>query len=172
MHTISPGRGRPIAIINLILLSLPLVSANPENRKGSPARFLYFPDEITTGVGTPISGDLGSVEGDSGHLRPFHDERKVQLLTVIPLYLFGTTLHHRCTNLQSRRTIPASRHFRIGIFESSRCRKIKHLYVALSRGVSTSTIKVLVKKEELHGHKGVFTRNVVYKDIFLPPNST
>ncbi|RXI04275.1 hypothetical protein DVH24_038549 [Malus domestica] len=44
---------------HLVLLSLPLVFANPENRKGSPARFLYFPVRMKTnsGAGTPISGE-------------------------------------------------------------------------------------------------------------------
>ncbi|RXH90525.1 hypothetical protein DVH24_035289 [Malus domestica] len=45
------------------------------------------------------------------------------------------------------------------------------LYVALSRGVSTSTTKILVNKGELHGPQGVVTRNVVYKNILLPSNS-
>nr|XP_028963586.1 uncharacterized protein LOC103442257 isoform X2 [Malus domestica] len=81
-------------------LSLPLVPATPENRKRSSGEIFQSPvrTKLKPGVSTPNSGDLG---GFSGHLRPFHDERK---------------------DLESRRTIPASRHFRIGIFESSRCR--------------------------------------------------
>lgn len=40
------------------------------------------------------------------------------------------------------------------------------LYVALSRGVSESTTKVLVRKGTVPTHEGVFTRNVVYQELF------
>src|SRR6185436_3913600 len=38
------------------------------------------------------------------------------------------------------------------------------LYVALSRGVLDITTKVLVKNGNIHGKKGVYTRNMVYKE--------
>ncbi|CAN6685799.1 unnamed protein product [Malus baccata var. baccata] len=60
----------------------------------------------------------------------------------------------------------------VGIYLPDHVFSHGQLYVALSRGVSASTTKVLVKKGELHGHEGVFTRNIVYKDILLPSNST
>ncbi|KAB2624893.1 hypothetical protein D8674_016553 [Pyrus ussuriensis x Pyrus communis] len=41
------------------------------------------------------------------------------------------------------------------------------LYVALSRGVSKSTTTVLVKSGSIVGQQGVFTRNVVYKEVLL-----
>ncbi|KAB2619505.1 hypothetical protein D8674_015374 [Pyrus ussuriensis x Pyrus communis] len=41
------------------------------------------------------------------------------------------------------------------------------LYVALSRGVSKSTTTVLVKNGSIVGQQGVFTRNVVYKEVLL-----
>ncbi|KAL6292673.1 hypothetical protein ACE6H2_000815 [Prunus campanulata] len=44
------------------------------------------------------------------------------------------------------------------------------LYVGLSRGVSKSTTKVLVKKGSITGQEGVFTRNVVYKEVLLHSN--
>ncbi|XP_050233165.1 uncharacterized protein LOC126681661 [Mercurialis annua] len=42
------------------------------------------------------------------------------------------------------------------------------LYVALSRGVSLSTTKVLVKSEKTKKAKGIYTKNVVYKEVLLP----
>ena len=41
------------------------------------------------------------------------------------------------------------------------------LYVAFSRGVSQSSTKVLVKHGKIDGEDGVYTRNVVYKEILL-----
>ncbi|XP_048447298.1 ATP-dependent DNA helicase pif1-like [Pyrus x bretschneideri] len=70
-------------------------------------------------------------------------------------------------NKSQGQTIP-----NVGIYLPDHVFSHGQLYVALSRGVSASTTKVLVKKGELHGNEGVFTRNVVYKDILLPSNST
>ena len=44
------------------------------------------------------------------------------------------------------------------------------LYVALSRGISKATTKILVKKGSIEGHEGVLTTNVVYKEILLHPS--
>ncbi|XP_026428486.1 uncharacterized protein LOC113324379 [Papaver somniferum] len=41
------------------------------------------------------------------------------------------------------------------------------LYVALSRGVSSSNTKVLVTKGTIAKNKGTYTKNVVYKEVFL-----
>ncbi|KAM2105737.1 hypothetical protein ACFX1R_016212 [Malus domestica] len=70
-------------------------------------------------------------------------------------------------NKSQGQTIP-----NVGIYLPDHVFSHGQLYMALSRGVSASTIKVLVKKGELHGHEGVFTKNVVYKDILLPSIST
>ncbi|CAN6679398.1 unnamed protein product [Malus baccata var. baccata] len=70
-------------------------------------------------------------------------------------------------NKSQGQTIP-----NVGIYLPDHVFSHGQLYVALSRGVLMSTTKVLVKKGELHSHEGVFTRNVVYKDILLPSNST
>ncbi|CAN6585852.1 unnamed protein product [Malus baccata var. baccata] len=70
-------------------------------------------------------------------------------------------------NKSQGQTIP-----NVGIYLPDHIFSHGQLYVALSRGVSASTTKVLVKKGELHGHEGVFTKNVVYKDILLPSIST
>jgi len=41
------------------------------------------------------------------------------------------------------------------------------LYVALSRGVSQNSTKVLIKEWKRKGEDGDFTKNVVFKDILL-----
>ena len=41
------------------------------------------------------------------------------------------------------------------------------LYVALSRGISMSSIKVLIKSEKRKKKKGTYTKNVVYKEVLL-----
>lgn len=43
--------------------------------------------------------------------------------------------------------------------------------MALSRGVSESTTKVLVKKGSIVGEDGVFTKNVVFKEVLLHSNT-
>ncbi|KAG5525404.1 hypothetical protein RHGRI_031907 [Rhododendron griersonianum] len=42
------------------------------------------------------------------------------------------------------------------------------LYVALSRGTSQNTTKILVKNGNIRRHEGVYAKNVVYKDVLLP----
>jgi len=41
------------------------------------------------------------------------------------------------------------------------------LYVALSRGVSQNSTKVLIKEGKIEGENWDFTKNVVFKDIVL-----
>ncbi|GJW18127.1 hypothetical protein Tco_0025563 [Tanacetum coccineum] len=41
----------------------------------------------------------------------------------------------------------------------------EELYVALSRGISRTTTKVLVKPEKEFGQEGVYTSNVVYQEV-------
>ena len=41
------------------------------------------------------------------------------------------------------------------------------LYLALSRGVSQNSTKVLIKERKIEGEDGYFTKNVVLKDILL-----
>ncbi|CAL0312721.1 unnamed protein product [Lupinus luteus] len=41
------------------------------------------------------------------------------------------------------------------------------LYVALSRGVSKATTKILIKEGRIQGEEGDFTKNIVFKDILL-----
>ncbi|XP_075483707.1 uncharacterized protein LOC142523863 [Primulina tabacum] len=42
------------------------------------------------------------------------------------------------------------------------------LYVALSRGVSKNSTKILVKHGNLERRYGVFTRNVIFKEVLIP----
>ncbi|KAL6286502.1 hypothetical protein ACE6H2_010892 [Prunus campanulata] len=58
----------------------------------------------------------------------------------------------------------------VGIFLPDHVFSHGQLYVGLSRGVSKSTTKVLVKKGSITGQEGVFTRNVVYKEVLLHSN--
>ena len=41
------------------------------------------------------------------------------------------------------------------------------LYLALSKGVSQNSTKVLIKEGKIEGEDGDFTKNVVFKDILL-----
>jgi len=41
------------------------------------------------------------------------------------------------------------------------------LYVALSRGVSQNSKKILIKEGKIKGEDGDFVKNVVFKDILL-----
>ncbi|KAL6124783.1 hypothetical protein ACLB2K_077292 [Fragaria x ananassa] len=66
-------------------------------------------------------------------------------------------------NKSQGRTIP-----NVGIYLPDHVFSHGQLYVALSRGVSKATTRVLVKKGSLEGEEGVFTTNVVYKEILLP----
>ncbi|XP_050374857.1 uncharacterized protein LOC126792486 [Argentina anserina] len=66
-------------------------------------------------------------------------------------------------NKSQGQTIP-----NVGIYLPDHVFSHGQLYVALSRGVSKATTKILVRKGSLEGEEGVFTANVVYKEILLP----
>ncbi|KAL0413453.1 UNVERIFIED_CONTAM: ATP-dependent DNA helicase PIF6 [Sesamum radiatum] len=63
-------------------------------------------------------------------------------------------------NKSQGQTIP-----NVGIYLRSHVFSHGQLYVALSRGVSERT-KILVRKGSVIGHEGVYTKNVVFKEIF------
>uniref|UniRef100_A0A7N2MWF6 ATP-dependent DNA helicase n=1 Tax=Quercus lobata TaxID=97700 RepID=A0A7N2MWF6_QUELO len=55
----------------------------------------------------------------------------------------------------------------VGIYLPDHVFSHGQLYVALSRGVSQSTTKLLVQKGTIPGEEGVHTKNIVYKEILL-----
>ncbi|CAN6691565.1 unnamed protein product [Malus baccata var. baccata] len=65
-------------------------------------------------------------------------------------------------NKSQGQTIP-----HVGVYLPDHVFSHGQLYVALSRGVSKSTTTVLVKNGSIVGQQGVFTRNVVYKEVLL-----
>lgn len=64
-------------------------------------------------------------------------------------------------NKSQGQTIP-----HVGIYLPDHVFSHRQLYVTPSRGVSQSSTRVLVKKGNLDDHEGVFTRNVVYEELF------
>ncbi|CAN6573919.1 unnamed protein product [Malus baccata var. baccata] len=66
------------------------------------------------------------------------------------------------TNKSQGQTIP-----HVGVYFPDHVFSHGQLYVALSMGVSKSTTTVLVKNGSIVGQQGVFTRNVVYKEVLL-----
>ncbi|XP_024190810.1 uncharacterized protein LOC112194807 isoform X4 [Rosa chinensis] len=69
-------------------------------------------------------------------------------------------------NKSQGQTIP-----HVGVYLPDHVFSHGQLYVALSRGVSESTTKVLVKKGSIVGEDGVFTKNVVFKEVLLHSNT-
>ncbi|XP_057718211.1 uncharacterized protein LOC130932809 [Arachis stenosperma] len=66
-------------------------------------------------------------------------------------------------NKSQGQTIP-----KVGIYLPKHVFSHGQLYVALSRSVSQSTTKILVKEGTVDGKRGQFTKNVVFKEILLP----
>ena len=65
-------------------------------------------------------------------------------------------------NKSQEQTIP-----NVGIYLPRHVFSHGQLYVALSRGVSQTTTRVLTREEKLKGENGESTKNVVYKQILL-----
>ncbi|KAK8936640.1 hypothetical protein KSP39_PZI005961 [Platanthera zijinensis] len=61
---------------------------------------------------------------------------------------------------------------KVGIYLPNHVFSHGQLYVALSRGVSAQSTRVLVKNSAIEGQEGVYTRNVVFREIFNRVNST
>ncbi|KAF1859137.1 hypothetical protein Lal_00000967 [Lupinus albus] len=55
----------------------------------------------------------------------------------------------------------------VGIYLPNHVFGHRQLYVALSRGVSKATTKILIKEGKIPGEDGDFTKNIVFKDILL-----
>uniref|UniRef100_A0A803N8I7 DNA helicase Pif1-like 2B domain-containing protein n=2 Tax=Chenopodium quinoa TaxID=63459 RepID=A0A803N8I7_CHEQI len=69
-----------------------------------------------------------------------------------------------CFALTQGQTIP-----HVGIYLPTHVFSHGQLYVALSRGTSQQTTKILVTNDNIQGKDyGVFTKNVIYKEVLLP----
>jgi ATP-dependent DNA helicase PIF1 len=68
-------------------------------------------------------------------------------------------------NKEQGQTIP-----NVGIYLPDHIFSHDQLCVALSRGFSQSTTKNLVEKGIAPGEEGVYTKNIVYKEVLLPPS--
>ena len=55
----------------------------------------------------------------------------------------------------------------VGIYSPAHVFSHGQLYVALSRGISMSTTKVLVTAEQPVRKKGTYTKNIVYKEVLM-----
>ncbi|KAK4383337.1 hypothetical protein Sango_2786800 [Sesamum angolense] len=60
----------------------------------------------------------------------------------------------------------------VGIYLRSHVFSHGQLYVAISRGISERTTKVLIRKGYVIGHEGVYTKNVAFKEIFAKLHSS
>ena len=69
-------------------------------------------------------------------------------------------------NKSQGQTIP-----HVGIFLPKHVFSHGQLYVALSRGISEDKTKLLVKEGNLDELDGVFTKNVVYQELFAKMNN-
>ena len=65
-------------------------------------------------------------------------------------------------NKSQGQTIP-----NVGIYLPKHVFSHGQLYVALSRGISQSTTKILIKEGKIERESGQFTRNMVFKEILL-----
>ncbi|XP_050222183.1 uncharacterized protein LOC126672278 [Mercurialis annua] len=83
---------------------------------------------------------------------PFHFKRKQFPITLC----FAMTI-----NKAQGQTIP-----NVGVYLPQDVFSHGQLYVALSRGVSASTTKILVKTDKPNKKKDTYIKNVVYKEIF------
>ncbi|KAK8946815.1 hypothetical protein KSP39_PZI007115 [Platanthera zijinensis] len=54
----------------------------------------------------------------------------------------------------------------VGIYLPNHVFSHGQLYIALSRGVTSQSTRVLVKNYAIEDHEGVHTKNVVFKEIF------
>ena len=71
---------------------------------------------------------------------------------------FGLTI-----NKSQGQTIP-----HVGIYLPDHVFCHGQLYVGLSRGTSKNTTKIAIDNGKIKGKDGVFTKNIVYKEVLLP----
>ncbi|XP_024168009.1 ATP-dependent DNA helicase PIF1-like [Rosa chinensis] len=130
-------------------------------KKGAPIMLLRYIDPnmgLCNGTGLTCHGLYNNLI-DAEILTGQFAGTRVFLRKQFPVKLsFALTI-----NKSQGQTIP-----NVGIYLPDHVFNHGQLYVALSRGVSEATTKVLVKKGSFEGEEGVFTTNVVYKEILLP----
>ncbi|XP_021808472.1 uncharacterized protein LOC110752178 [Prunus avium] len=155
-HKLTLKRGAPIMLLRNIDPKLGLCNGTRLLCRGSYQNLIDA--EILTGqsVGTRVFLPRIPLKTTETAGLPFELTRKQ-----FPVKLsFALTI-----NKSQGQTIP-----HVGIFLPDHVFSHGQLYVGLSRGVSKSTTKVLVKKGSITGQEGVFTRNVVYKEVLLHSN--
>ncbi|KAK8933194.1 hypothetical protein KSP39_PZI015626 [Platanthera zijinensis] len=59
---------------------------------------------------------------------------------------------------------------KVGIYLTSHVFTHGQLYVALSRGMSSSATTLLIKRGSVTGHDGMHTKNVVFKELLIQPH--
>jgi len=163
LHTISP-RGLP--------------PHNLKVKKGSPLMLLRNIDPksgLCNGTRFLCRGfymNMLDVEIFTGH----HARKRVFLPRIkykttesacLPFVLFRKQFPMRLSfaitiNKSQGQTIPT-----VGIYLPRHVFSHGQLYVALSRDVSQTSIKILIKEGHIEGQQGIFTKNVVYKEILL-----
>ncbi|KAL4619591.1 hypothetical protein ACB092_06G090900 [Castanea dentata] len=95
---------------------------------------------------------------------PLKTKENVQMPFVMIRRQFVVRLSFAITiNKAQGQTIPT-----VGIYLPDHIFSHDQLYVALLRGVSQSTTKLLVQKGTIPEEEGVHTRNIVYKDVLFP----
>ena len=95
---------------------------------------------------------------------PLKTTKNVHLPFVMIRRQFPVRLSFALTiNKAQGQTIPT-----VGIYLLDHVFSHGQLYVALSRGVSQSTTKLLVQKGRIPEEEGVRIRNIVYKDVLFP----
>ncbi|XP_050160628.1 uncharacterized protein LOC126634176 isoform X2 [Malus sylvestris] len=140
---ISPARGRPL-IVAISSFSLSVPCCNPRKPGKELRRVPIFPDEIEAGCRHThlrrLSREFPAKPRRVGRRARYQSLRLVDFrrpprlsrqfpvkprrvrrrVSGVSVFASCVTFRRRSTDLDSRRTIPASRHFRFGIFESSR----------------------------------------------------
>jgi ATP-dependent DNA helicase PIF1 len=95
---------------------------------------------------------------------PLKTTENVHLPFVMTRRQFPIRLSFALTiNKAQGQTIP-----NVGIYLPDHVFSHGQLYVALSRGFSQSTTKILVEKGTISGEEGAHTKNIVYKEVLLP----
>ncbi|KAL6176715.1 hypothetical protein ACLB2K_053348 [Fragaria x ananassa] len=152
-HQLTIKRDAPIMLLRNIDPKMGLCNGTRLTCRGTYNNLIDA--EILSGqfAGTRVFLPRISIKSGENSGLPFEMTRKQ-----FPVKLsFALTI-----NKSQGQTIP-----NVGIYLPDHVFSHGQLYVALSRGISRATTKVLVKKGSIVGEEEVFTRNVVYKEILL-----